>query len=148
MYTADPVFLVTNMDVPSLKNLKRCLPILHRVTGGDADRLRLIVNRCNSKSLVRPEDLEETLGLEIYWKLMNDYESVIHAISTGQPLVLDGGSRYADELKGLARSIAHGGALESAPDPSFVGRLFSSLRPSRRDARPALTSPEPEVSHG
>ena len=85
---------------------------------------------------------------DLDWKLMNDYESVIHAISTGQPLVLDGGSGYADELKGLARSIAHGGAAEPAPDPSFVGRLFSSLRPSRRDARPALTSPEPEVSHG
>lgn len=148
LQAADPVFLVTNMDVPSLKNLKRCLPILHRVAGGDAGRLRLIVNRFNPKSLVRPEDLEETLGLEIYWKLMNDYDTVIQAISTGKPLVLDGGSRYADELRGLARSIAHGSSAERASAPSLVGRLFSSLRPSRHDAPAVLTSAGPEVSHG
>ncbi|MDX1647882.1 MAG: AAA family ATPase, partial [Longimicrobiales bacterium] len=86
LQTADPIFLVTNMDVPSLRNLKRCLPILERVTAGDAQRLRLVVNRYNPKSLVRLEDLEEALGIEVYWTLSNDYQTVIEAISTGRPL--------------------------------------------------------------
>jgi pilus assembly protein CpaE len=84
---ADPIFLVTNMDVPSLRNLKRCLPILDRVTAGDAERLRLVVNRFNPKSLVRLEELEETLGIEVHQTLTNDYETVINSISVGQPLV-------------------------------------------------------------
>jgi pilus assembly protein CpaE len=148
LQTADPVFLVTNMDVPSLKNLKRCLPILHRVTGGDADKLRLIVNRFNPKSLVRPEDLEDTLGLEIYWKLVNDYETVIQAISTGQPLVLEGNSRYAEELKALARTIAHGRADATVVAPSLMGRILSSFKPSSGAAGAPLAAAGVEASHG
>jgi pilus assembly protein CpaE len=146
---ADPIFLVTNMDVPSLRNLKRCLPILHRVTAGDAGRLRLVVNRFNPKSLVRVEDLEETLGIEVYWTLINDYETVIQSISTGQPLVLEGGSRYAEELKGLARSIVDGPADTVTTKGSLMGRLVSAIRPGRAAKRtPAHSTPIEAVTHG
>lgn len=151
LQNADPIFLVTNMDVPSLRNLKRCLPILDRVTAGDAERLRLIVNRYNPKSLVRLEDLEETLGIDVHWTLTNDYATVIQAISTGQPLVLQGNSRYATQLKGLARSIVDG----SGPDPrrqrspSLVGRLLTPFRSKKAPGRTARKAPGLEVpTHG
>jgi pilus assembly protein CpaE len=147
---ADPIFLVTNMDVPSLRNLKRCLPTLDRVTAGDARRLRLVVNRFNPKSLVRLEDLEEALGIDVFWTLTNDYQTVIHSISVGEPLVLKGSSRYAGELKGLARNIideARAGA--SKKKSSLLGRLFSPFRTSPSRAR-ARVKPEPveASSHG
>jgi pilus assembly protein CpaE len=152
LQTADPIFLVTNMDVPSLRNLKRCLPILDRVTAGGPERLRLIVNRYNPKSLVRLEDLEETLGLEVSWTLTNDYETVIQAISTGQPLVLQGRSRYAEELKELARDIVHGAAGATKESKGLMGRLLSPFRTSSsRTARTraALNGNAAEVvSHG
>jgi len=130
LQNADPIFLVTNMDVPSLRNLKRCLPILDRVTAGEPERLRLMVNRYNPKSLVRLEDLEETLGIEVSWTLCNDYATVIQAISTGQPLVLQGQSKYAEELKELARDIVHGSAASGESKGSLVGRLLSPFRSS------------------
>ncbi len=136
LQTADPIFLVTNMDVPSLRNLKRCLPILDRVTAGDAGRLRLVVNRFNAKSLVRLEDLEETLGIDVYWTLMNDYATVIQSISTGQPLVLSGNSRYAQELKGLAQSIVDGPDAGGASRDGLVGRLLSPFRSGSSRGRP------------
>jgi pilus assembly protein CpaE len=147
---ANTVFLVTNIDVPSLRNLKRCLPILDRVTAGDAERLRLVVNRFNPKSLVGLQDLEETLGLDVHWTLTNDYATVIQSISTGQPLVLHGTSRYARELKELARSIVDGSRGARAPKKSAVGRLLSRLRPSStRRARPTLkASPAEAPVHG
>jgi pilus assembly protein CpaE len=124
---ADTIFLVSNIDVPSLRNLKRCLPILNRVTAGDAERIRLVVNRFNAKSLVRLEDLEETLGLEVYRTLVNDFDTVITSISTGQPLVLQGSSRYAKEVKALAGDIANGGHGKASAKSSLVGRLLSRL---------------------
>jgi pilus assembly protein CpaE len=147
---ANSVFLVTNMDVPSLRNLKRCLPILDRVTAGDAQRLHLVVNRFNPKSLVGLKDLEETLGLDVYWTLTNDYATVIQSISTGQPLVLQGNSRYARELKELARSIVDGSRGAHEPKKSAVGRLLSRLRPSsNRRERPTLkASPAEAPVHG
>jgi pilus assembly protein CpaE len=149
---ADPIFLVTNMDVPSLRNLKRCLPTLDRVTAGDASRLRLVVNRFNPKSLVGLEDLEEALGIDVFWTLRNDYQTVIHSISVGEPLVLQGGSRYAGELKGLARNIVEGaraGASKKTKKGSLLGRLFSPFRasPSRSHAR-LKSEPVEASSHG
>ena len=145
---ADPIFLITNLDVPSLRNLKRCLPVLDKVTAGDAARLRLVVNRLNPKSLVRIQDLEEALGIEVYWTLINDYQTVINSISTGQPLVLHGGSRYAEQLKELARDLA-GVSKDARSKKSLVRRLLSPLRfPSTR-TRPALTSDPLEApTHG
>ena len=150
LQAADPIFLVTNMDVPSLRNLKRCLPTLDRVTAGDADRLRLVVNRFNPKSLVRLEDLEETLGLEVYCTLTNDYETVIEAISTGRPLVLNGSSRYAKELKELARNIVDGSREATPPKPSLVGRLMAPFRstPSERSRSPMTSAPLEASTHG
>jgi pilus assembly protein CpaE len=145
---ADPIFLVTNMDVPSLRNLKRCLPILDRVTAGDAGRLRLVVNRFNPKSLVRLEDLEETLGVEVYWTLSNDYDTVIHSISVGQPLVLQGKTRYARELKGLARNIVDGPRATRSKG-SLVKRLLSPFRSTPSKARKPQKSDAVEAStHG
>jgi pilus assembly protein CpaE len=146
---ADPIFLITNMDVPSLRNLKRCLPILDRVTAGDAGRLRLVVNRFNPKSLVRLEDFEETLGIEAYCTLANDYETVIRAISLGQPLVLQGGTRYAEEVKGLARSIVDGPRGATRSKSSLVNRLLSPFRSKSSRTRSPLNSEPMEVpSHG
>jgi len=149
LQTADPIFLVTNIDVPSLRNLKRCLPILDRVTAGDPGRLRLVVNRFNPKSLVRLEDLEETLGLEVYWTLTNDYNTVIESISTGKPLVIQGNSRYAEQLKGLARSIVDGPGAANGSKGSLVGRLLSPFRSTSRRTRSQAKSAPMEVgTHG
>jgi pilus assembly protein CpaE len=123
---ADQIFLVTNVDVPSLRNLKRCLPILNLVTAGDETRLRLVVNRFNGKGLVGLKDIQETLGIEVYWTLPNDFDTVITSISSGQPLVLQGSSRYAKELTALARAIA-GGAGDRTRT-SLVDRLLSRFR--------------------
>lgn len=143
---ADRIFLVTNMDVPSLRNLKRCLPMLDAVTAGDATRVRLVVNRFSSKSFIDVKDLEETLGLDVYWTLPNDFETVITSISSGQPLVLQGNSRYAKELKALARDIA--GAGQSAED-SLLARLLSPFRSRSSSARSARRYAPAEVSaHG
>ncbi|MEJ2147738.1 MAG: AAA family ATPase [Acidobacteriota bacterium] len=126
--TADPIFLITNLDLPSLRNLKRCLPILDDATAGDPERLRLVVNRANANGLVSLDDIEETLGIEVYWTLSNDFHTVITSISAGRPLVLQGGSRYANELKALANEIASGARGATRVKASVVIRLLSRFR--------------------
>lgn len=149
LQTADPIFLVTNMDVPSLRNLKRCLPILDGATAGDSERLRLVVNRFNAKSLVRLEDIEETLGIDVYWTLSNDFDTVITSISAGQPLVLEGSSRYAKELKALARDIAGGGQGATRARTSLVARLLSRFRSrSSRAGSARPFAPAEVTAHG
>ena len=74
---ADEVYLVTNLDLCSLRNFKRCLPILKEIGGADAKRLRLIVNRYTKNGLLSIDDLESTVGLPVHRTLRNDFQSVI-----------------------------------------------------------------------
>lgn len=145
LQTADTIFLVTNLDVPSLRNLKRCLPILDGATAGDAKRLRLLVNRYNARGLVDLDDIEDTLGIEVYWTLPNDFETIITSISAGRPITLQGGSAYAEEFRALARDIAAGAQGTTPVQKSVVSRLLSRFRssPSRNGAE--TRQPEEEV---
>jgi pilus assembly protein CpaE len=137
MRPADRVFLVTNLDLCSLRNFKRCLPILKTIAGEEGDRIRLIVNRYGKNGLVSLEDLESTVGLPVYGTLTNDFATVIESLSTGRPLVLQGGSRYGKDLRDLARRIAGKEDLTGAGRRRGLSRLLGALvgpGPSSKEA--------------
>jgi len=123
MKPADQLYLVTNLDLCSLRNFKRCTPILRELDGQAGDRTRLIVNRYTKDSLVSLEEMESTVGLPTYARLPNDFQSVIESLSTGKPIVLGSNSRYAKSLKELAARIAgrHGG---EGKQRTIFGRLL------------------------
>jgi pilus assembly protein CpaE len=138
---ADEVYLVTNLDLCSLRNFKRCLPILREIGGADAKRLRLIVNRYTKNGLLSLDDLESTVGLPVHRTLRNDFQSVIESLSTGRPLVLHPSSHYARELKDLAAEIS------GVPDHRRSGRNPLLKRLFRGAAsRPGVSSQE-ALSH-
>jgi len=127
MKPADLLFPITNLDLCSLRNLKRCMPILKTLTPGAQDRIRLIVNRHGKNALVSLDDLESTVGLPVYATLSNDFATVIESLSTGKPLVLNASARYAHEIRDLAAMIA--GRNEAATRRGTVfGRLFGARR--------------------
>lgn len=123
MRPADQLFLVTNLDLCSLRNFKRCMPILKDLAGESGERIRLVVNRYAKNALVSLEDLESTVGLSVYGTLTNDFHTVIESLSTGKPLVLQSNVRYAQEIKGLAAKIAGRHATAGRRRRMF-GRLF------------------------
>jgi pilus assembly protein CpaE len=130
---ADEIYLVSNVDLPSLRNIKRCLPLLDRLTGGHMEeKLRLVVNRHNSSANeISLDEVERTLGLKIYWKLGNDYETVIRAINTGEPLILDGkGSTFAKDLKALGAELTGLGAVTNGKRSGLLGfrRIFGGAK--------------------
>lgn len=148
---ADSIFLITNVDVPSIRNLKRALPSLDQATGGDVERLRLVVNRFNGKGLVGLKDLEDTLGLEVYATLGNDYKTVIEAMSTGRPLVLNGGSRYGSQIRELAQDVVDGFEAESGEPSrtSLVQRILAPFRSGKTQEKRELEVVTAELpAHG
>lgn len=102
---AERIVLVTTVDVPSLRNLQRCLPLLERVGGKDHERLRLVVNRYHADDVISLEDVHKTIGLRVYWTLSNDYEAVSRAINSGTPVARNGKSRYARDLQALGADL-------------------------------------------
>jgi pilus assembly protein CpaE len=125
---ADLAFLVTNVDLASLRNIQRGLPLLKRMMGrGGDDHIRLIVNRYHSAGDISLKDVEHTIGLRVYRTLSNDYEGVSRSINTGKPIVLNGDSKYAEDIRALGREITglkatKKGRLSALGAP--LGKLF------------------------
>ena len=124
---SDLVFLVANLDLPSLRNIQRGLPMLRRVLARGEDQLRLVINRFQAEGDISLEDVSRTLGLKVFWTLSNDYEAVVDSINTGKPIVLNGTSAYTKDIKALGAQIA-GLRPGDTSKRGVVGRLLGRLR--------------------
>ena len=124
---SDLVFLVANLDLPSLRNIQRGLPMLRRVLARGEDQLRLVINRFQAEGDISLEDVSRTLGLKVFWTLSNDYEAVVDSINTGKPIVLNGTSAYTRDIKALGAQIA-GLRPGDTSKRGVMGRLLGRLR--------------------
>jgi pilus assembly protein CpaE len=125
---ADLAFIVTNVDLASLRNIQRGLPLMKRMMGRSEDHIRLIVNRYNSASDISLQDVEHTLGLRIFRALSNDYEGVSRSINTGKPIVLNGNSKYSVDIQALARDVT-GLKAKKEKAGARLGKLFGRGQP-------------------
>jgi pilus assembly protein CpaE len=127
---ADLAFIVTNVDLASLRNLQRGLPLLKKMLGRGDDHIRLVVNRYHSENDITLDDVAQTLSMPVFRTLANDYEGVSRSITTGKPIVLNGNSKFSQDMKALGAQVAGlggkkagaGGRLSAMAAP--LGRLF------------------------
>jgi pilus assembly protein CpaE len=82
----DVVVVVTSMDVPSIRSLKLSMETL-RDLGIPRDRLRLVLNRADSKVGLTIREVEKSLGTEVDATIPSSRE-VPFAINQGVPVVL------------------------------------------------------------
>ena len=80
---ADDVVVVVDMDLPSVKNAKVALDIL-RAGGYPMERMRLVVNRINSKARLDLVELERSLGLRTAAAIPSD-RLVPQSVNEGVP---------------------------------------------------------------
>jgi pilus assembly protein CpaE len=81
------IVIVAGMEVPNIKNTKLGIQTLRRLGMPDS-RLKLVVNRANSKVQLDVAQVERTLGLKAQVQLPSDIV-VPQAINRGVPVVLD-----------------------------------------------------------
>ena len=121
---ADQVYLITNVDLPSLRNITRCLPLLERMGAVKGDEwLRLVVNRFQSSDPITLKEIEKTLGLSVYWTLGNDFESVMNSINAGKPIVMTDKSAFSRDLKSLVSTMTG-----ITPEHADGNGLFGGIR--------------------
>lgn len=134
---SDLVFVVTNLDLPSLRNIQRGLPMLKRVLPKGDEQIRMVVNRYQSESAISLQDVERTLGLKVFATIANDYEALIQSINSGKPIVLNGTSRFTRDVKSLGGRIAGltGDFLDEPKSGNWVGRVLGKLRRKPQEAK-------------
>jgi len=102
---ADTILVIAGLDVPTVRNTRRCLSLFAQL-GYTQDKVRLVLNRDTKKSKVTPEDLEETAGCPVFWQLPSDYKSLIDAIDSGVPAILQNPkSKIAKSIEDLTYEL-------------------------------------------
>jgi pilus assembly protein CpaE len=128
---ADDVLLVATLDLPSLRNIQRTLPLLERVLPRGREQLRLVINRYDPDQELTPKDVERSLGLPVYATLSEDVEAVMRSLTAAKPLALDGRSAFARDVKALVGRLLQVDAPGKADRPSVSG-LFARLNLGRK----------------
>jgi pilus assembly protein CpaE len=86
---SDQVVLVGSMDVPSIKNLRLAINTLQQL-GHPRERLKLVLNRADSKVGLRPQEVEKSLGAEIDVQIPSSRDVPL-SINQGMPMALNRG---------------------------------------------------------
>ena len=101
---SDAVLLVVEMDLPSVKNAKLALDTL-KLLKFPLGKIKLVLNRMNSKARLDIGELERSLELEVQAAVSSD-KLVPRAVNEGEPVVsLYPRSRVAKDLRGVARLV-------------------------------------------
>lgn len=101
---ADKVVTVVDMDLPSVKNAKVALDGLRGV-GFDMTKIRMVVNRSNSRARLDMVELERSLGLRVGGTVPSD-RLIPQSVNEGIPVVtLSPRSKAARAFHALAESL-------------------------------------------
>jgi pilus assembly protein CpaE len=83
---SDSIFLISALELPAIRNSKRCIEIFQRL-GYGRDKVKLVLNRFVPNKSVVVEKFEKSFEYPIFWRIPNDYASVSNSINSGVPLI-------------------------------------------------------------
>jgi pilus assembly protein CpaE len=109
----DELLLLCSLDVPTLKNLRLALQTLDLLSF-PKQRVRIVLNRSNSKVGMKPNEVEGALGMKVRFEVPSD-RAVPLAVNRGNPVVL------AEESADVSRAI-RAMAKELFPKPKEEGK--------------------------
>ena len=85
--SSDSVLLVTQLDLPCLRNVVRTMQFFDQKEGL-AEKVKIIVNRMGLQDAnISLNKALETIGREIFFQLPNDYVSMVESRNNGVPLL-------------------------------------------------------------
>lgn len=87
MDLADDVLMVTQLDLPCLRNVVR-LMMSFEAHGNLREKVKILVNRVGQGGTsISVKKAEQTIGQDIFWQLPNDFRTMIEVRNNGVPLI-------------------------------------------------------------
>jgi pilus assembly protein CpaE len=127
---ADTILLVTQLDLPCLRNVVRLL-MAFKDTPAIDQKVKVVVNRVGYETgQISLKKSQETMGREIYWQIPNDYRVMIEVRNNGVPLIQQAPkAAITQSICQLADSLS--GKQDDSQDASSKVRSWLSLWPAR-----------------
>lgn len=132
MQVSDNILVVTQLDLPCLRNVVRINQFLEE--HGMGEKIRVIVNRAGlGDTQISLSKALETIGREVYWQIPNEYAVVVESRNNGVPLVTEfPKAKITRAIQQLAAQLDTGSVAQDAdeePQDKPKRRLFSFLGP-------------------
>jgi pilus assembly protein CpaE len=100
----DELLLLCSLDVPTLKNVRLALQTLDLLSF-PKQRVRIVLNRSNSKVGMKPNEVEGALGMKVRFEIPSD-RAVPLAVNRGNPVVLaEEGADVSKAVRGMAKEL-------------------------------------------
>jgi pilus assembly protein CpaE len=117
----DELLLLCSLDVPTLKNLRLALQTLDLLSF-PKQRVRIVLNRSNSKVGMKPNEVEGALGMKVRFEVPSD-RAVPLSVNRGNPVVVaEEGADVSRAIKAMARELF--------PAPKEEGKKRRFMRPA------------------
>ena len=124
---SDLVLLITIINLPSVRNCQRCFDLFKRL-GYTKDKIKIIVNRYMENEEIKVEDVEEVLGHPVYFKIPNNYFTIINSINKGLPVCeINPHSNIAKSFRELAALLSDNFTYTNNIKPQTKEKAFNLL---------------------
>lgn len=103
---SDMVLFTTIVNIPAIRNAQRCLN-LFRSRRYPESKVKIVINRFMENDEINSDDIEIALGEKIYWKVPNNYFSIMESINKGIPVSeVNSSSNIANSFRDFASKIS------------------------------------------
>ena len=121
---SDKIILVLSLDIPAIRSAKRALQIFDRV-GYPRKKILVVVNRWSKQIDLDLREVEDFMGEKVAGSLLSDYQTVVHSINLGKPLVESNpGSKISQEIKRVAQALTAGAPQPEEPKQKRSWNFF------------------------
>ena len=123
---ADEVLMVTQLDLPCLRNVVRLMMSFDE----DAvlrSKVKIVVNRAGQDiGQISLKKAQETIGREIFWQLPNDYRTMVEVRNNGVPL-LEQAPKAAITQSIISLAAALSGDKEARQEPQELSTAAKTI---------------------
>lgn len=103
---SDLILLTSIVNLPALRNSQRCIEYFEKI-GIEKEKVQILINRYMENDEINAVDVEEVLGKDLYWKIPNNYFTMMSAANKGVPVsLINADSNVALSYKNLALMIS------------------------------------------
>lgn len=143
MVAATDVLMVTQLDLPCLRNVVRLMMSFKEVDGLK-DKLKVVVNRAgHGTNQISVRKAQETLGSPIFWQVPNDYRVMVEVRNNGVPLLEQAPkAAITQSVRQLAGTLdGKSDSPESDESSASRSRSWLNLWPGSKGGKPADDAP-------
>jgi pilus assembly protein CpaE len=121
MHEAKRIFLVCTPEIPSLHLAREKYFYLKQLDLGD--RVCVLLNRCQKRPLITPQQIEQLLGLQVHMTFPNDYQGVQKSLTAGR--WVEPNTDLGKQFTLLAHTMLEKGQVSAVPEKKKFIEFFS-----------------------